>query len=62
MGGKGCGLRQGSSNYNGGYGGDLQRAVGARPTSGGSRKVSQNIANCRKLEVIQEPLPLKPRF
>ena len=36
-GGKGHGLREGSSSCNGGMGGTLQRAVGARPTSGGSR-------------------------
>ena len=35
-GGKGFGLREGSSNDNGGLGGgNLQTSVGARPTSGG---------------------------
>ena len=36
-GGKGFGLREGSSDYNGGWGGTLQTPVGARPTSGGSQ-------------------------
>ena len=38
-GGEGCGLREGSSSCLGG--GTLQRAVGARPTSGGSRHSEQ---------------------
>ena len=35
--GMGFGLREGCSNYNGGWGGTLQTLVGARPTSGGSQ-------------------------
>ena len=35
--GKGCGLREGPSSCKGGMGGTLQRAVGAKSTSGGSR-------------------------
>ena len=34
---KGFGLREGSSNCNGGWGGEPQTPVGARPTSGGSQ-------------------------
>ena len=43
----GFGLREGSSNYNGGWGGNLQTPVGARPTSGGFQELRTRILRTR---------------
>ena len=51
-GGKGFGLREGSSDYNGGWGGALQTPVGARPTSGGSQYFRRNPACLNRLQNI----------